>query len=110
MQNRFTNALVLSLYWNLEMEEYKFYTLYHEKYQVMSPENLNCSLKFNLDAPIESPFFYLEAITTDLLEELSAFQLEETQKNIIKTCIEKIKSVSSKGYEFEAILSRQLRK
>lgn len=43
INNRFSNALVMSIYQKAEVDRYKYFTLYHVNYENMSIENYNVS-------------------------------------------------------------------
>jgi hypothetical protein len=46
-KNKYMNALVISIYAKYSDGDYKYFSLYHENYKIIAPENLNAALDYD---------------------------------------------------------------
>ena len=107
-KNRFIDPLVISIYYRSAGDQYVFFTLYHENYKIIDPDNFNASTEFFPEEQPVSKIYYLEELISELLGEIAEVQLEDAEKQKIKEAISQIVPLSGRGQEFEEKLNRAI--
>ncbi|OMJ78583.1 hypothetical protein SteCoe_21562 [Stentor coeruleus] len=108
-KNKYIFPLVLCFLINVDSLE--FYTLYHENYKVINVENLNTSFEFFYDQEYKNNNYPLEKLASDLVDIFAEASplLQANEKDTLIQNLASLKSVSSKGDEFQKKLDHILK-
>ena len=102
--NRFTDALVISLYQKLAAGTSKYYSLYHTNYNRISQANLNCSTEYVRGESSTSDIRLCEEFIREILGAWKYHPQEAKNTQELRNNFYELKIVSGKTWSFEETL------